>query len=65
MLKEEDEKNRSLKTVGECLEYFLRVKVIEVLCAYAMIDKPRSFFKLALSILTEMISSIQSTSILS
>lgn len=65
MLKKEDEANRLMKTVGECLEFFLRVKVIEVLCAYAMIDKPKGFFKKAITTLTEIIQGIHSTSILS
>ncbi len=54
-----------MKTIGECLEYLIRNKIIEVLCAYAMMDKPRGFFKLALTTLSELIQSIQSTSILS
>jgi hypothetical protein len=43
-----------MKTIGECLEYMLKNKIIEVLCAYAMIDKPRGFFKFAIGILSEM-----------
>ena len=43
-----------MKTIGECLEYLLRNKIIEVLCAYAMIDKPRGFFKLAIGVLSEI-----------
>ena len=39
--------------------------MIEALCAYAMIDKPRGFFKMALGILTELFSTIKATSILS
>jgi len=65
MLKEEDETHRQMKTVGECLEFFLRTKGIEVLCAYAMIDKPKGFFNKALTVLTEIIQGINSTSLLS
>ena len=54
-----------MKTIGDCLEYLLRNKVIEVLCAYAMIDKPRGFFKLAIGVLSEMFQNIHSTSLLS
>lgn len=65
ILKEEDEKNREMKTVGECLEYLLQNKIIETLCAYGMIDKPKGFLKIVLEILSEMISSIRSASLLS
>eukprot|EP00347_Sterkiella_histriomuscorum_P007531 403348561 len=65
LLKDEDEQNRQMKTIGECLEYLLRNKVIEALCAYAIMDKPRGFFKIALSTLTQIINNVQSTSILS
>jgi hypothetical protein len=65
MLREEDEGNRHMKTVGDCLEYTLRTKIIEAICAYAMIDKPRGFFKLAIGVLTEVFSNIKATSILS
>jgi Retinoic acid induced 16-like protein len=65
ILKQEDELNREMKTVGECLEYLLKNKVIEALCAYSMLDKPQGFFKFALETLSEMIFSIRSTSILS
>lgn len=44
-----------MKTIGECLEYLLRSKIIEELCAYAMIDQPSGFFKLCLSVMSEMI----------
>ena len=65
MLKEEDLCHRQMKTIGDCLEYFLRNKVIEALCAYAMIDKPKGFFKFAIGTLTEIFNSIKSTSIIS
>jgi|LauGreDrversion4_2_1035121.scaffolds.fasta_scaffold893477_2 hypothetical protein len=54
-----------MKTVGECLEYMLKNKVIEVICAYAMSDKPVGFFKLGLETISDMISGVQSISILS
>lgn len=47
-----------MKTIGDCLEYTIRNKITEALCAYAMIDKPRGFFKLAITTITEMIQSI-------
>ena len=47
-----------MKTIGDCLEYLLRNKLIEALCAYAMMDKPRGFFKLAITTLTEIIQNI-------
>lgn len=53
-----------MKTIGECLEYLLRNKLIEALCAYALTDTPNGFFKYALNVLSEMIQSITSTSIL-
>jgi hypothetical protein len=65
ILKREDEGNREMKTVGECLEYMIKNKVIEVLCAYAMSDIPGGFFKLGLETLSDMISGMRSTSILS
>ena len=51
--------------MGECLEFALRNKIIEALCAYAMIDKPKGFFKLALETISEVISSVRSISLLS
>jgi hypothetical protein len=54
LLKEEDDINRHMKTIGECLEYLIKNKLIEVMCAYAMIDKPRGFFKFALGVLSEL-----------
>jgi hypothetical protein len=65
LLKTEDDEHRAQKTIGDCLEYLLRNKLLEALCAYAMIDKPRGFFKLALTTLTQIIQAIQATSILS
>ena len=50
----EDRLNRQMKTVGECLEFMLREKMIEVLCAYALIDKPKGFFKHTLNVMSEM-----------
>ena len=44
-----------MKTIGECLEYLLRNKLIEALCAYALIDKPSGFFKHVLNVMSEMI----------
>jgi hypothetical protein len=65
ILKREDEGNREMKTVGEALEYMLKSKVIEVLCAYAMSDRPGGFFKIGLETLSEMLSGVRSISILS
>ena len=65
ILKREDEGNREMKTVGEALEYMLKSKVIEVLCAYAMSDRPGGLFKIALETLSEMLSGVRSISILS
>lgn len=47
------------------MEYTLRNKIIEVLCAYAMVDKPPGFFRFALEILSDIISSVRATSLLS
>lgn len=54
MLRMEDRLNRHMKTIGDCLEYLLREKIIEVMCAYAQIDKPRGFFKHTLNVMSEM-----------
>ena len=54
-----------MKTVGECLEYMIKNKIIEVLCAYSMSDKPGGFFKFGLETLSDMISGLRSISILS
>lgn len=40
MLRVEDRFNRHMKTIGECLEYLLRNRIIEALCAYALTDNP-------------------------
>lgn len=47
-LKIEDKEHKKQKTVGECLEYFLKNKLFEDLVAYALTDKPSGFFKYAL-----------------
>ncbi len=65
MLKHEDENNREMKTVGECLEFALKNKIFESLCAYAMLDRPQGFFKLALETLSELIHGVRSISIIS
>jgi hypothetical protein len=64
LLKKEDEGNREMKTIGECLEYMIKNKVIEVLCAYAMSDKPSGMLKHGVEIISEIIGGVRSTSIL-
>ena len=54
-----------MKTVGECLEYMLRKKIIEQLTAFASTNKPPGFFEKVLCTVSEILSSITSTSILS
>jgi hypothetical protein len=54
-LKVEDKQNKQMKTIGECLEYVLKNKLIEALVAYALTDNPTGFFKYTLNILSEMI----------
>jgi hypothetical protein len=54
MLRVEDKHNRQTKTVGDCLEYMLRERVIEAICAYALTDNPPGFFKYALNNLSEL-----------
>lgn len=54
-----------MKTVGECLEYMFKNHVVETICAYAMADKSNRFLKVALEILSEMISGIRAVSLLS
>ena len=65
MLKEEDQTNRQMRTIGECLEYTLKNKILEVICAYSMIDRPKGFFKFAIVILSEILQNVYSTSLLS
>jgi len=64
MLRIEDKENRKTKTVGECLEFMLRERLIEAICAYALTDNPPGFFKYALNILSELFQAIKSTPIL-
>lgn len=60
---QEDELNRNNKTVGECLEYMFKNQVVETICAHAMTDN--GFLKVALEIISEMISGIRAISLLS
>lgn len=54
-----------MKTIGPCLEFLIRTKILEALCAYAIMDRPKGFFKVALSTITQIINNTHSTSILS
>ena len=64
MIKVEDQEHKKMKTVGECLEFFLRNKIFEELVAYALTDNPPGFFKFALNLMSDMIMTLASTSII-
>ena len=62
---EEDKRNRESRLIGECLEYFLKHKIFEYLCAYLQTDKPAGFFDFGLQIVTSILQGIQCTSFIS
>jgi hypothetical protein len=55
MLREEDKENKFMKTIGECLEYFISNKLIEYMVAIAMTNNPPGLFNFCLSTICETI----------